>query len=265
MRRAPQPLKTTSDAAPLAAGHEPFLTTSQCSPSNDAQPVGTRSRRRVAARAAGRETVRPRPREAAARAAAVEPRRGLAARLGDRGHCQAAEQPHHGAISFLCRDASSARHGAAIQDVRSSHRAHGAICRERASMNQCVFVHKLHRYDGAKACGKVSEPKRAPHKRRIHGHRCVLELIRCAVAAADAGQRLRCLADKMRITLLPLLLLARAEPPATLTYRSGSTPKKISGAATPRWHSYLWHARATLRRGRVRLGPEYYLDGLRAR
>ena len=36
----------------------------------------------------------------------------------------------------------------------------------------------------------------------------------------------------------PLLLLAHAaaEPPATLTYRSGSTPKKITGAATPRWH-----------------------------
>ena len=38
----------------------------------------------------------------------------------------------------------------------------------------------------------------------------------------------------MRIALL--LLLARAEPPATLTYRSGSTPAKINGAATPRWH-----------------------------
>ena len=41
----------------------------------------------------------------------------------------------------------------------------------------------------------------------------------------------------MRGSLIPLLLLlARAEPPATLTYRSGSTTKKITGAATPRWH-----------------------------
>ena len=42
----------------------------------------------------------------------------------------------------------------------------------------------------------------------------------------------------MRGSLLPLLLLlAHAEqPPATLTYRSGSTTKKISGPATPRWH-----------------------------
>ena len=40
----------------------------------------------------------------------------------------------------------------------------------------------------------------------------------------------------MRITLLLLLARAVAEPPATLTYRSGSTTKKISGAASPRWH-----------------------------
>ena len=39
----------------------------------------------------------------------------------------------------------------------------------------------------------------------------------------------------MRVPLL--LLLAHAEqPPATLTYRSGSTPAKITGAASPRWH-----------------------------
>ena len=40
----------------------------------------------------------------------------------------------------------------------------------------------------------------------------------------------------MRVALLLLLARAAAEPVATLTYRSGSTTRKINDAATPRWH-----------------------------
>ena len=74
--------------------HEPVLALERRPARRHAQQA------RVAARVAGREVVRPRPREAAARTTVIEPRRGLAARLGDRGHCQAAEQPHHGAMSL---------------------------------------------------------------------------------------------------------------------------------------------------------------------
>ena len=61
-------------------------------------------------------------REAAARAAAVEPRRGLAARLGDRGHCQAAEEPHHGAILWAALARISAT-AATVPFKMSDHHA----------------------------------------------------------------------------------------------------------------------------------------------